>query len=90
MLGLHHGNHTLKGRENLGLFPILKFAELVGELFLQERRRIEAPQEARVDLSAYTGTQPVDLFSQDQAAPVGHEPYALRLEGYGYRWLRLA
>ena len=61
-----------------------------GEVILVVNNLSPEPQEARVDLSGHVGAQPVDLFSQDRAAPVGHEPYTLRLEGYGYRWLRLA
>jgi maltose alpha-D-glucosyltransferase/alpha-amylase len=61
-----------------------------GEMIAVVNNLSAEPQEARLDLARYAGMQPVDLFSAEAMAPAGREPYAVRLEGYGYRWLRLS
>jgi hypothetical protein len=40
-------------------------------------------------LAAYAGRRPIDLFSGDELPVVEPSSYRLRLDGYGYRWLKL-
>ena len=46
-------------------------------------------QVAELDLAAWAGRQPVDLFTGERLAPVGAAPYPVRLAPYGYLWLQL-
>ena len=46
-------------------------------------------QAAELDLAAYAGRTPVDMFTDQALAPVTGATYLLELPRYGYRWLRL-
>ncbi|MGQ9491575.1 MAG: maltose alpha-D-glucosyltransferase [Anaerolineae bacterium] len=47
------------------------------------------PQTAHLDLAAFAGAQPTDLFTEQALPVVTDAPYRLELPRYGYRWLRL-
>ena len=47
------------------------------------------PQQVALDLAAFAGARPVDLFTGQAFAPVGGQPYRLEMPRYEYRWLRL-
>jgi maltose alpha-D-glucosyltransferase/alpha-amylase len=47
------------------------------------------PQRVQVDLAAFAGTQPRDLFAREQLPPIDRGPYRLALERYQYLWLSL-
>lgn len=46
-------------------------------------------QTAHLDLRAFAGIRPVDLWGQDELPPCSVEPYTMNLGRYQYRWLRL-
>jgi maltose alpha-D-glucosyltransferase/alpha-amylase len=46
-------------------------------------------QSVELDLSAYAGVQPVEIFSQNKFFPIGDEPYRFTLGPYGYYWFLL-
>jgi maltose alpha-D-glucosyltransferase / alpha-amylase len=46
-------------------------------------------QQIELDLAEHVGVQPADLFTGGSLPAIGHAPYALELERYGYRWLQL-
>ena len=47
------------------------------------------PQVIDLDLEAFQGVQPRDLFTEEERAPIVAAPYRLELKRYGYHWLRL-
>jgi maltose alpha-D-glucosyltransferase/alpha-amylase len=47
------------------------------------------PLAVDLDLAAWAGGQPIDLFSEAPLRRIGSAPYHLDLEGYGYHWLQL-
>jgi maltose alpha-D-glucosyltransferase/alpha-amylase len=49
-----------------------------------------APQAAELDLSAYRGRVPVELFGQTVFPQIGELPYFITLPGHGFYWFRLA
>jgi len=49
-----------------------------------------APQAAEIDLSAYRGRVPIELFGQAVFPQIGDLPYFITLPGYGFYWFRLA
>ncbi len=59
------------------------------ETILAIHNLAENRRETRLDLAAFAGQSPVDLFSGQRLPTVAADPYALTLPPYGYRWLRL-
>jgi maltose alpha-D-glucosyltransferase/alpha-amylase len=49
-----------------------------------------APQAAELDLAAYRGRVPIELFGQTVFPQIGEMPYFITLPGYGFYWFRLA
>ena len=47
------------------------------------------PQTVDLDLAAWAGAQPVDLFTGQKAAPLTTHPQPFDLHRYEYRWLHL-
>ena len=47
------------------------------------------PQEVTLDLPDHAGRVPVDVLTGEQLPALSSAPYAIQLEGYGYRWLKL-
>ena len=47
------------------------------------------PQQVDLDLAAFAGARPADLFTGQVLAQVTEVPYRVALERYGYSWLRL-
>lgn len=47
------------------------------------------PIEARVDLSAFVGTEPCDLLTERQLPAIGDAPYLVGLDSHGGLWLEL-
>jgi len=48
------------------------------------------PQAVTLELPAYAGQVPVDLLSKTEYPVVTCGSYAMTLDGYGYRWLKLS
>jgi maltose alpha-D-glucosyltransferase/alpha-amylase len=48
-----------------------------------------APQAVELDLSAFKGREPVELFGRSVFPPIGDLPYLLTLSGHGFYWFRL-
>ncbi len=46
-------------------------------------------QHGRLDLSAFKGVSPVELFGRSEFAPIGDGEYGLTLGPYGFYWLSL-
>ena len=46
-------------------------------------------QQVDLDLAAFAGARPVDLFTGQALTQVTEDPYQVALGRYGYRWLRL-
>jgi maltose alpha-D-glucosyltransferase/alpha-amylase len=61
-----------------------------GEVLLVVNNLSSEPQRAVLDLPDFAGQRPLDTIARERLPAIGQEPYLLRLEGYGYRWLRLA
>lgn len=59
------------------------------EAILVVNNLAEETQVVDLDLAAYAGAPPVDLFTGASLAAVTAAPYRLALPRYGYRWLRL-
>jgi hypothetical protein len=49
----------------------------------------ETAQATALDLGAWAGCVPVDLFGGGAFPPVGREPYPVQLTGHGFYWLEL-
>jgi maltose alpha-D-glucosyltransferase/alpha-amylase len=87
--------HPAFGRGELQLLKPFEVAVLAylrvhgDETILVTNNLSPEPQQVDLDLAAYTGAQPVDLFTAQVFAPVGGQPYRLELPRYAYRWLRL-
>ncbi|RLC86519.1 MAG: maltose alpha-D-glucosyltransferase [Chloroflexi bacterium] len=47
------------------------------------------PQATKLALPDYAGRVPVDVLTGEQLPALSPAPYAIQLEGYGYRWLKL-
>jgi maltose alpha-D-glucosyltransferase/alpha-amylase len=47
------------------------------------------PQQVDLDLAAFAGAPPVDLFTGQALTQVTEDPYQVALGRYGYHWLRL-
>jgi maltose alpha-D-glucosyltransferase / alpha-amylase len=47
------------------------------------------PQMATLDLSAFAGTTPVELFGNAPFPKINDEPYHLTMAARGYFWLKL-
>ena len=59
------------------------------ETILAVHNLADRPQVAHLDLAAFAGVRPLDLFSGEVLPAVTDVPYRLELPRYGYRWLRL-
>lgn len=59
------------------------------EAILVVNNLAEETQAVDLDLAAFAGAQPVDLFDGQALTAVTDAPYRLELPRYGYRWLRL-
>ncbi len=59
------------------------------EAILVANNLSDEAQAVELDLAAFAGSQPVDLFTGESLAAVTAAPYRLELPRYGYRWLRL-
>ena len=47
------------------------------------------PQATKLALPDHAGRVPVDVLTGEQLPALSPAPYAIQLEGYGYRWLKL-
>jgi maltose alpha-D-glucosyltransferase/alpha-amylase len=87
--------HLTFGRGDLRLLSPQNVAVLAyvrtyaDEAILVANNLSAEPQEVALDLAAYAGRRPIDLFSGDELPVVEPSSYRLRLDGYGYRWLKL-
>jgi maltose alpha-D-glucosyltransferase/alpha-amylase len=87
--------HLAFGRGDLLLLPsenrsILAYVRTyAGETLLVVHNLSSEPQDAALDLSAYAGKCPVDLLTKEERPRVGQGAYSIRLEAYGYHWLKL-
>lgn len=60
-----------------------------GETILAVANLSKSAQPVELDLSAYVGAVPRDLFAGKTLQPVGKEPYKLQLSPHAYYWLLL-
>jgi maltose alpha-D-glucosyltransferase/alpha-amylase len=60
-----------------------------GETVLSINNLSAKPQGVELNLAAFAGVEPVDLFTGQTLPPVSTEPYPLQLSRYEYRWLQL-
>ena len=87
--------HLTFGRGDLRLLSPQNVAVLAyvrtyaDEAILVANNLSAEPQEVALDLAAYAGRRPIDLFSGDELPVIEPSSYHLRLGGYGYRWLKL-
>ena len=49
-----------------------------------------APQQTALDLAAYTGRVPVEMFGWSAFQPIGEERYSITLPGHGFFWFLLS
>ncbi len=49
-----------------------------------------APQQTSLDLSAYAGRVPVEMFGWSAFQPIGDERYSITLPGHGFFWFLLS
>ncbi len=69
---------------------ILAFARSHGRETVLAVHNLSAGRvDIELDLTAYEGTEPIDLLDKEPFAPVGQAPYRLALERYAYRWIEL-
>jgi maltose alpha-D-glucosyltransferase/alpha-amylase len=69
---------------------VLAFVRTRGDEVILSVNNLSADrQTVALDLAAYAGAQPVDLYSGENLPPASRVPYELALSRYGYRWLRL-
>ena len=59
------------------------------EVILVVNNLSSEPQQVDLDLTAFAGARPVDLFTGQVLAQVTEVPYRVVLGRYGYSWLRL-
>ena len=94
MLAVRHA-HPAFGRGDLRILTtadrsVLAHLRVYGdETILVVNNLSEETRAVDLDLFAFTGVQPADLFTGQSLAPVTAAPYRLELSRYGYRWLRL-
>ncbi len=60
-----------------------------GEQVLVVANLSHLAQAVDLDLRAYRGTHPVELFGRTTFPPISETPYRLTLEPYGFLWFRL-
>jgi maltose alpha-D-glucosyltransferase/alpha-amylase len=69
---------------------VLAFLRTHGEQTLLLVHNLSAEhQEVGLDLAAFAGTRPVDLFTAEALPACSFEPYPVELARYQFRWLRL-
>jgi len=59
------------------------------ERFLILANLTDTDQTSELDLSAYKGSEPVDVLTGYTWTPIGDQPYIFSLPPYGYFWLRI-
>lgn len=62
---------------------------LPGETMLIANNLSPEPQRVELDLPGFAGHVPTDVISGETLSPVPPVSYAIELQGYEYRWLRL-
>jgi maltose alpha-D-glucosyltransferase/alpha-amylase len=82
------GTLTLLAPENRKVLVFLR--EHAGESLLVVANLSRAPQWVELDLRAFRGTKPVELFGNVAFPPVGDEPYLITLGAHDVFWLALS
>lgn len=59
------------------------------ERFLVLANLTDEPQPGELDLSAFAGSEPIDVLTGARWPAIGAEPYRFELAPYGYHWLRI-
>lgn len=59
------------------------------ERFLVLANLTDEPQPGELDLSAFAGSEPIDVLTGTRWPAIGAEPYRFELAPYGYHWLRI-
>ncbi|MFO0810958.1 MAG: maltose alpha-D-glucosyltransferase [Gemmataceae bacterium] len=87
----HHafgrGTTTFVSADNEKVLAFVR--ELEGECILVVANLSRHAQYAELNLSAYHGLTPVELFGGSAFPPVGDKSYAMSLSPYGFYWLAL-
>jgi len=81
------GNFRFLLPENEAVLAYLRTYQ--GEVVLTIGNLADSARTAMWNLNEYAGVAPVDLLSQERFAPITAEPYALSLQPFEYRWLKL-
>ena len=87
--------HPAFGRGELKLLSLSSTAVLAylrshaQETLLVVNNLSSEPQATKLALPDYAGRVPVDVLTGEQLPALSPAPYAIQLEGYGYRWLKL-
>ena len=63
--------------------------EYEGEMILCLANISKSPQPVELNLQAFAGMVPVELFSSSSFPPIGELPYFITLAPYGFFWFRL-
>jgi maltose alpha-D-glucosyltransferase/alpha-amylase len=88
-------DHQAFGRGTCRFLPaendaVLAYLQTYGEETILVINNLSSkPQNVQMDLAAFAGVQPRDLFATEQVHPIGRVPYRLALERYQYLWLSL-
>ncbi len=84
---LGRGSITFLYPENRKILAFVRQYE--DESILVVANLSRSAQQGRLDLSAFAGRSPVELFGRSEFAPVGADDYNLTLGPYGFYWFSL-
>jgi maltose alpha-D-glucosyltransferase/alpha-amylase len=82
------GSFSLVDEPNPRIFAFLR--QYGNETILVVVNLAAIPQVASLDLTAFNGVTPIELFGNTQFPPIGDQRYHLSLAPRGYYWLRLS
>jgi maltose alpha-D-glucosyltransferase/alpha-amylase len=82
------GSTEVLSPENRKVFAYIRKSE--DETVLCVCNLSRDPQSVSMDLSAFEGVTPVEMFGLGSFHPVGKEPYVLTLGSYAFYWLMLS
>lgn len=84
---LGNGSTTFLNAANSKVLAFLRLHE--GESLLVLCNLSKFTQALTLDLSAYQGVEPMEVFSQNKFFAIGEEPYRFTLAPYSYHWFVL-
>jgi maltose alpha-D-glucosyltransferase/alpha-amylase len=84
---LGRGSISFLQPENRKILAFIR--QYQGEAILVVANLSHSAQQGRLDLAAFKGASPVELFGRSEFAPVGDGEYDLTLGPYGFYWFSL-